>query len=107
MRGKTKRIRFLTFVNSLQIEDEDIKKFQAFCLRHNKGIIRSSNPHLHAKYLMHYLPNHEQLIGYFKCMVEYFEHPGNMLPAELVIDKMAFLNVMQRVVGLLGPSGKV
>ncbi|MEO6240314.1 MAG: hypothetical protein ABIQ40_03235 [Bacteroidia bacterium] len=101
MHAKRKRIQFLTFVNSLHLDDNDVKDFQNFCLA-NKRVLKTSNPHLHAGHFSKLRPTAEQLIGYFKCMVEYCENKDNMLPLSFRMDKLTFQKIMEEIVNLPG-----
>lgn len=94
---KEKRIRFISFVDALHIEDADIKSFQRFCKQHNNGAMQTSNPLRHAMYLGHHFKNIQQLTGYMKCMMEYFDEPDNMLPEKFADDNDAFLDALQCV----------
>lgn len=97
MAKTVKRMRFISFVLALDIDDADVKCFQRFCNSHQVGVMLSSNPRLHAMYLGHHLRSTQQLIGYIKCMTEYVDDPRTMLPAQLVSNEEAFLNALQAV----------
>lgn len=59
--------------------------------------MQTSSPIMHAMYLGHHFKNVQQLTGYIKCMSEYFEYEGNMLPSKMAGDREEFLKELQRV----------
>lgn len=97
MTAKQKRSRFISFVDALQMDDADIKTFQRFFHSHKRGVMFSSNPYMHVLYLGHHFKNHHQLTGYIKCMLEYFEYEGNMLPEKIAADHDELLRALQCV----------
>ena len=97
--AKAKRIRFLSFVNDLKVEDDEIIAFQKFCaLQKRKQMMMddSSNPNGYIWSLAYHLKNEEQLNGYMKCMLEYFEHRHNMLPKRFADDSSALLHALEQ-----------
>ncbi|MFA6925271.1 MAG: hypothetical protein WC223_13580 [Bacteroidales bacterium] len=91
---------FLTFIKqNAKQEDKDILSFIE-AIKKIDSVPVSSDPRLLGRYL-HLKLNHQQTLGFQKCMMFYKATcENNELPAELQNDEMAFLNAINLIVEL-------